>query len=93
MKITLPTSIIALCLSAAGCAPTTPVEKQAYTRYVNCLVAKARQVDDKRSDALSIATAIQNTCTAELEPLGYAPSQAVKRDAALNAVLYARNHP
>jgi len=86
---------LAVVLNLTGCA-VSPAQQRDYATYTNCLVAKARQADDKRSDAMSIAMAIQNMCTQELNNVSWSPaanSGQARREAALNAVLYARNHP
>ena len=73
-----------------GCAK--PLNQEATKAYTYCLVAKAKQVDDGRSDAQTIAFAIQNSCLSELSQVGDFSAKA-RQQAALNAVLYARTHP
>ncbi|MBU3640538.1 hypothetical protein [Polynucleobacter sp. Fuers-14] len=86
---------LAVVLNLTGCAASA-TQKQDYAVYFNCLVAQARQADDKRSDAVSIAMAIQNMCIQDLNNVSWsaaASSGQARREVALNAVLYARNHP
>ena len=82
--------VFAAILNLTGCAK--PLNQEATKAYTYCLVAKAKQVDDGRSDAQTIAFAIQNSCLSELSQVGDFSAKA-RQQAALNAVLYARTHP
>jgi hypothetical protein len=84
--------VLAVILNITGCAPPSHQQQNATKEYVFCLVNQARKIDDGRSDAATIAYAMQNSCLNELANVG-AFSANARQQAALNAVLYARNHP
>ena len=86
-------------------ATTTEQKVEALRRYRACLVARARSVDDYKSDAMTIAMSMRGSCRPELAEMAKATAggagieaynqiaeSAVRRevDAALNAVLTER---
>ena len=86
---------LAVVLNLTGCAASA-AQKQDFAVYFNCLVAQARKADDRRSDAATIAMAIQNSCPQQLDKVSWSDAAnfgPARREVALNAVLYARNHP
>ena len=87
-------------------APTTTEQKMdALRRYRTCLVNKARAIDDHKSDAMTIATAMRGSCKPQMADMarsmaGGASTETYRQiaqsaerrevDAALNAVLTER---